>query len=144
VLTWYQAYFIAYDGKHYTPVHPSHEPAPPPPVYTFKSPKSWDDDISPTTAAAPSARSSITIKRKEEDFDLEAAMSPSEQLNDDPNARPKCFSSIFEECIFVFTVMLASCSTTFIQGVILINTATIGRSLDMTDAQITWIAAAIG
>ncbi|PQE27300.1 hypothetical protein CJF32_00000270 [Rutstroemia sp. NJR-2017a WRK4] len=127
------------------PVPISHQlPCPPPPIHTSKFPKSWDDDISPSTAAAPSARSSITLKRKDEDFDLEAAMSPSDSLTDDPNARPKCFSSWIEEWIFVFTVMLASCSTTFLQGVILINTATIGRSLDMTPAQVTWIAAAIG
>ncbi|PVH80480.1 MFS general substrate transporter [Cadophora sp. DSE1049] len=62
----------------------------------------------------------------------------------DPNARPKQFRNLFEECIFVFTAMMAIASTTFIQGVIVINTGTIGRDLSMTPAQVTWIAAAIG
>jgi hypothetical protein len=41
-------------------------------------------------------------------------------------------------------VMMATASTTFLQGVIVINTATNGRDLNMTPAQITWISAAIG
>ncbi|KAM3086931.1 hypothetical protein ACMFMF_000863 [Clarireedia jacksonii] len=126
----------------------THQTTPLPPTQIYHPAKARDDDISPTTPRAPSALTSISSSKhkteEEKDFDLEAAMSPSDQLNDDPNARPKCFSSLFEEWIFVFTVMLASCSTTFLQGVILINTTTIGRSLDMTQAQITWIAAAIG
>lgn len=62
----------------------------------------------------------------------------------DPNARPACFRNLFEECIFVFTVMMATSATTFVQGVIVINTALIGEDLMMTSAQMTWIAAAIG
>ncbi|KAH7420231.1 major facilitator superfamily domain-containing protein, partial [Cadophora sp. MPI-SDFR-AT-0126] len=62
----------------------------------------------------------------------------------DPNARPKQFRNLFEECIFVFTAIMAIASTTFIQGVIVINTGTIGRDLSMTPAQVTWVAAAIG
>ena len=66
------------------------------------------------------------------------------QLDADPNARPKCFRNLFEECIFVFTVMMATASTTFIQGVIVINTALIESDLNMTESQITWISAAVG
>jgi hypothetical protein len=62
----------------------------------------------------------------------------------DPNARPKCFRNLFEEGIFIFTVMMATSATTFIQGVVIINTALIGRDLLMNSSQITWIAAAIG
>lgn len=72
----------------------------------------------------------------------EVMSSPPEQ--GDPNARPSCFRNLFEEIIFVFTVMMAIACTTFLQGVIVINTATIGESLDMQPAQITWIAAALG
>ncbi|KAF8854768.1 MFS general substrate transporter, partial [Acephala macrosclerotiorum] len=67
-----------------------------------------------------------------------------ELITADPNARPKHFRNVFEEFIFVFTVMMATACTTFIQGVVNINTVTIGRDLLMTPAQITWIAAAIG
>lgn len=65
-------------------------------------------------------------------------------LPPDPNTRPRCFRNTFQEIIFVFAVMMATSSTTFIQGVIVINTATIGTDLKMNAAQMTWIAAAIG
>ena len=76
-------------------------------------------------------------------FDLEVEMAQS-LITFDPNARPGHFRNLFEECLFVFMVMMATASTTFLQGVIVINTATIGRDLNMTPAQITWISAAIG
>lgn len=76
--------------------------------------------------------------------DVEADAVHSPLLQQDPNTRPKHFRNNFEECIFVFTVMMATASTTFIQGVVVINTATIGKSLHMTAAEITWIGAAIG
>lgn len=76
-------------------------------------------------------------------FDIEVDMAQS-LITSDPNARPKHFRNLFEECLFVFMVMMATASTTFLQGVIVINTATIGRDLNMTPAQITWISAAIG
>ncbi|KAJ8067568.1 hypothetical protein OCU04_004908 [Sclerotinia nivalis] len=62
----------------------------------------------------------------------------------DANARPSHFSNWAQEWAFVFTVMLASSSTTVIQGVILIMTNTIGKDLKATDSQVTWIAAAVG
>jgi hypothetical protein len=60
-------------------------------------------------------------------------------VDHDPNARPRHFRNAFEEYIVVFTVMMATASITFLQGVIIINTATIGRDWKMTPAQITWI-----
>ena len=62
----------------------------------------------------------------------------------DPDARPEHFRNLFEECLFVFMVMMATASTTFLQGVVVINTATISKDLAMTPAQVTWISAAIG
>jgi hypothetical protein len=75
--------------------------------------------------------------------DLEANMAHA-LVPDDPNARPKEFKNIFEEVFFIFTVMMANASTTFLQGAVVINTANIGKDLRMTPAQITWIAAGIG
>jgi len=94
----------------------------------------------------PSLSSSITVAPyADAAFDVEAADMPHDSLiPQDPNARPRCFRNLFEECIFVFAVMMATSSTTFLQGVIVINTATIGSDLKMSEAQITWIAAAIG
>jgi len=101
-----------------------------------------NDNLYPSTASvehiAPLANDTLNA-------DIEA--SPVRSLlpqDHDPNARPKCFRNIFEECIFVFTVMMATASTTFIQGVIVINTALIGKDLKMTGSQITWISAAVG
>jgi len=76
-------------------------------------------------------------------LDVEAGMAQA-LIHQGANARPKHFKNLFEECIFVFAVMMATSSTTFLQGVIVINTATIGKDLKMTAAQITWIASAIG
>jgi hypothetical protein len=60
------------------------------------------------------------------------------------NARPTCFRSLFEEYIFVFTVMMATSSTTILNGAITINLAIIASDLIMSSAQLAWIAAAIG
>ena len=76
-------------------------------------------------------------------FDVEADMAEA-LMPPDPDARPKHFRSTFEECVFVFTVMMAAASTTFLQGVTIINTATIGKDLHMSVAQVTWISAALG
>ncbi|TGO45649.1 hypothetical protein BOTNAR_0649g00010 [Botryotinia narcissicola] len=62
----------------------------------------------------------------------------------DTNSRPACFSNWAQEWAFVLTVMLASSSTTIIQGVILIMTNTIGQGLKASASQVTWIAAAVG
>jgi hypothetical protein len=81
--------------------------------------------------------------RKHEALDAEVSMAQA-LMPQDPNGRPAHFANNFEEAIFVFTVMMATAATTFLQGVIVINTVAIGKNLNMTDSQITWIAAAIG
>lgn len=65
-------------------------------------------------------------------------------ITSDPSARPEHFRNLFEECLFVFMVMMATASTTFLQGVVVVNTTMIARDLLMTPAQVTWISAAIG
>jgi hypothetical protein len=76
-------------------------------------------------------------------LDVEASMAQA-LMPQDPNGRPAHFANNFEEGIFVFTVMMATAATTFLQGVIVINTVDIGKNLNMTDSEVTWIAAAIG
>jgi hypothetical protein len=76
-------------------------------------------------------------------FDIEADMAEA-LMPRDPNARPKTFRTAFEECVFVFTVVMCAASTTFLQGVTIINTATIGKDLHMSVAEVTWISAALG
>lgn len=76
-------------------------------------------------------------------FDVEVMMAQV-LAEDDANGRPRHFANNFEEAIFVFTVMMATAATTFLQGVIVINTMSIADSLAMTTAQTTWITASIG
>jgi hypothetical protein len=89
----------------------------------------------------PSVNESVHSRYKA--FDIGVAMARA-LITSDADARPKHFRNLFSECLFVFMVMMSTASTTFLQGVIVINTATIGRDLIMTPAQITWISAAIG
>ncbi|KAI9647905.1 hypothetical protein NHQ30_004294 [Ciborinia camelliae] len=79
----------------------------------------------------------------DKECDLEARVV--EVMTDcDANSRPSHFSNWAQEWAFVFTVMLASSSTTVIQGVILIMTETIGKGLNATAPQVTWVAASVG
>lgn len=56
--------------------------------------------------------SSLTTVAPYSDAETEMA----EPVAQNPNARPRCFRNIFEECIFVFAIMMATSSTTFLQG----------------------------
>ena len=76
-------------------------------------------------------------------FDIEVEMARS-LISSDPNTRPEHFRNLLQECLFVFMVMMATASTTFLQGVVVINTATIAKDLKMSSAQVTWISAALG
>src|SRR2546430_9140035 len=60
----------------------------------------------------------------------------------DPEARPLCFSSTFQEILFVTTCTMAIGISSFTIGSVSVITAAIGQSLDMTNAEITWINAA--
>lgn len=55
--------------------------------------------------------------------------------------RPACFSSTMQEVSFVMQSTIAMSTTTFLVGVSSIVTASIGRDLNMTQAEISWIAA---
>lgn len=55
--------------------------------------------------------------------------------------RPPCFSSTLQEVSFVTQSTIAMSTTTFLVGASSIVTASIGRDLNMTQAEISWIAA---
>lgn len=59
-----------------------------------------------------------------------------------PEARPLCFSSTFQEILFVTTCTMAIGISSFTIGSVSVITAVIGKSLHMTNAEITWINAA--
>ncbi|KAJ6109587.1 hypothetical protein N7486_001822 [Penicillium sp. IBT 16267x] len=61
--------------------------------------------------------------------------------NGDYAQRPKCFNSTLQECLFVLTATMAIGQQSFFQGCIIAVTASIGKDLKMSSAEITWISA---
>jgi hypothetical protein len=59
----------------------------------------------------------------------------------DSAERPKCFTSTFQEVLFVLTATMAIGQQSFFQGCIVGVTASIGKDLHMNSAEITWINA---
>lgn len=57
------------------------------------------------------------------------------------NDRPACFSNVVQECLFVLSVTMAIGQDAMFQGAILCITSYIGNDLNMTAAEVTWIAA---
>jgi hypothetical protein len=77
----------------------------------------------------------------EKDAELGAALTPP-MRDKDPNARPECFSSTVQECLFVLSVTMAVAMTSFLTGAITVMSSFAGRELGMSNAHITWMAAA--
>jgi hypothetical protein len=55
--------------------------------------------------------------------------------------RPECFSSTVKECLFVLTATMSIGMSSFLYGLSTVITASIGRDLKMSSAEITWIGA---
>lgn len=60
----------------------------------------------------------------------------------DPEARPACFKSTFEEIMFVLTATMAIAMGSLLGGSITVITSFVGKDLGMTTAEITWISSA--
>jgi len=58
------------------------------------------------------------------------------------NGRPACFSSTFQEVLFVLTATMAIAMQAMLAGSVTVASSFIGRDLDMTTAEITWISSA--
>ena len=58
------------------------------------------------------------------------------------NVRPACFKSTFQEVLFVLTATMAIAMGALLTGSITVVSSYIGRDLDMSAAEITWIASA--
>lgn len=71
---------------------------------------------------------------------LGASLAPTE--SDPYGSRPACFNSVFQECLFVLTSTMAVGQSSIFSGAILCMTNAIGKDLDMTAAEVTWISAA--
>jgi hypothetical protein len=70
-----------------------------------------------------------------------AAPSDDESSLTDPNSRPECFKSTFQEILFVATTTMAISMGSFTIGSNTVITSFIWQDLNMTSAQVTWIGA---
>ena len=57
-------------------------------------------------------------------------------------SRPACFKNTFQEVLFVLAATMAIGMTSFLAGSITVTSSFIGRDLDMSTAEITWISSA--
>lgn len=56
------------------------------------------------------------------------------------NVRPKCFNSTLQEVLFVLTATMAIAMGSLLSGSVVVISSFVGRDLDMSQAQITWVA----
>ena len=92
-------------------------------------------DAEKTTESTPESPSS---SRDNNDTDDMEPIGPV-QTN---NARPACFNTTLQEVLFVFTATMAIAMGALLTGSITVVSSYIGRDLDMTTAEITWITSA--
>ncbi|KAF1926723.1 MFS general substrate transporter [Didymella exigua CBS 183.55] len=69
-------------------------------------------------------------------------LSISDHDEKDPNARPACFKSTLQECLFVLSVTMAVAMTSVLTGSITVMSSFAAKDLNMTNAQVTWMNAA--
>lgn len=70
----------------------------------------------------------------------EESMEPLQEVTTN-NVRPACFRSTIQEVLFVLTATMAIAMGALLSGSIIVTSSFIGRDLNMSQAQITWIAA---
>ncbi|KAF3007055.1 hypothetical protein E8E14_003030 [Neopestalotiopsis sp. 37M] len=73
--------------------------------------------------------------------DVEQQGNPLQRIKTSFGDRPACFKNTFQEVSFVFQATVATATTSFLTGVGMIVTASIGRDLGMTQGEISWITA---
>lgn len=73
---------------------------------------------------------------EESPLDLSTSSSTAEQ-----SLRLECFSSVFQEISFVLTITFAVSTSQILGGVLVTMTNIIGRDLNMTSAEVTWLTA---
>lgn len=104
----------------------------------------FSDGEGTITPGSRDARDSSVAPEAEQDQETQAhrTVSRVQSLAQNIGGRPSCFSSTFQEVSFVAQATVAMAATTFLVGATSIVTASIGRDLAMTQAEIVWIAAA--
>jgi MFS family permease len=70
---------------------------------------------------------------------VDAPSSPSFQ---EPGGRPECFSSTFQEILVVLIATMAVGISSMTAGIVTVNSSFIGRDLNMSNPEITWLSGA--
>lgn len=99
---------------------------------------SKEDEKEPIPAQLRTATSALTLSTDESASERKHAAKGTKNYFGD---RPECFKNTFQEVSFVFQATMATATSSFLTGVCLIVTASIGRDLGMTQGQISWITA---
>jgi len=73
--------------------------------------------------------------------DEDAAMDPLHPVETN-NVRPACFASTTQEVLFVLTATMAIAMSALFSGSVVVTSSFIGKDLNMTTAEVTWIASA--
>ena len=81
------------------------------------------------------------MEARDEARDAEHGSTPLARTQTRFGDRPACFQNAFQEISFVFQATVATATTSFLTGVGVIVTASIGRDLGMTQGEISWITA---
>lgn len=97
-----------------------------------------EDENMPLPAQLGPATSALTLSTDESASERKDAANGTNNYFGD---RPECFKNTFQEVSFVFQATMATATSSFLTGVCLIVTASIGRDLGMTQGQISWITA---
>lgn len=58
------------------------------------------------------------------------------------NRRPDCFSNTFQEILFVLTCTMAIAMPAYVSGMVTVISSFVGRDLNMSTAEITWLTSA--
>ncbi|GAB7356859.1 hypothetical protein MBLNU459_g7729t1 [Dothideomycetes sp. NU459] len=87
--------------------------------------------------AVPTASATISAEADEKNV-VSSATAPSA----DPEARPECFTSLFVEVTFVLTTTMVMAMGPLLAGSTEVITSFIGKDLNMTTSEITWIGSA--
>lgn len=90
-------------------------------------------------AVAPPAPASVLNTAP---IDEKGVIPSSVEIDQDPEGRPRCFSSTTQEVFFVLTATMAIAMGAFTGGAVTVISASVGRDLDMTTAEITWMSSA--
>lgn len=95
--------------------------------------------------AAQSSPTAINFQDTVPETSLGASLEPTDTTASDPyGSRPKCFSNLLSECLFVITTAFAIGMNGMLMGALITMTVAIQEDLNMNSSEVTWLIAGIG